>query len=47
MNAIDGFEVLLVGVGTLPIAAGIARFALNALFTRLEKGARARLSQPA
>ena len=31
MNAIDGFEVLLAGVGTLPIAAGMAWFALKAL----------------
>jgi hypothetical protein len=37
MNAIEGFEILLVGVGTLPLAAGIARFALNALFTLLER----------
>jgi hypothetical protein len=36
MNAIEGFEILLVGVGTLPLAAGIARFALNALLTLLE-----------
>jgi hypothetical protein len=36
MNAIEGFEILLVGVGTLPLAAGIARIALNALFTLLE-----------
>ena len=31
MNAIDGFEVLLAGVGTLPIAAGLAWCALKAL----------------
>jgi hypothetical protein len=37
MNAIEGFEILLVGVGTLPLAAVIARFALNALFTLLER----------
>ena len=46
MNAIDGFEVLVVGVGTLPLAAAIARFALNALFTLLEKEARTRVLQP-
>ena len=26
MNAIDGFGILLVGLSTLPIAAGIAMF---------------------
>jgi hypothetical protein len=31
MNAIDGFEVLLAGLSSLPIAAGIAWLALKAL----------------
>lgn len=38
MNALDGFEVLLAGAGTLPLAAGLARLALNALFACLQKG---------
>jgi hypothetical protein len=31
MNAIDSFQALLVGVGTLPVAAGIAWCALKAI----------------
>jgi hypothetical protein len=36
MNPIDGFGVVLAGLGTLPIAAGMAWFALKALFTCLD-----------
>lgn len=37
MNAIDGFEVLLVCLGTLPIAAVMARCTLTALFRCLSE----------
>ena len=47
MNAIDGFEVLLAGLGTLPIAAGIAWLALKTLVTRLlENATPPAVSQP-
>jgi hypothetical protein len=36
MNPIDGVGVVLAGLGTLPIAAGMAWFALKALFTCLD-----------
>lgn len=38
MEAIQSFAVLAVGVGTLPIAAAIARWALKALFTFVLNG---------
>jgi hypothetical protein len=38
MDAIQSLAVLAVGAGTLPIAAGIARWALKALFTLVLEG---------
>ena len=43
MNAIEGLEVLLVGLATLLVAVGLAASALNVLFTHFLKTGRPEL----
>ena len=45
MNAIDGLEVLLVTLGTLLVAVGVAASALNVLFTCLLQRERRTLAE--
>ena len=45
MNAIEGLEVLIVGLGTLLVAVGLAASALNVLFTSLLKSERRTLAE--
>jgi hypothetical protein len=41
MNAVEGLGVAMVGIGTLPVAAALARCALGALFNSMSKRERA------